>query len=450
MLAVVQTQFDNDLSMDEDTVADDFEDNITITIDASANTIMPAAAAAAAASSQLSLRRSKQVPPLTQSNELSRITSVMNASGMYTCDINMDLEMQAELNALICESIAPKTSKCIAVSFNKRIILIPITHPLSSRLQSIFWPLPRQYAETTLHMFNSLNIVSEIARNLGVADIKSLCGDNLGFNITDTIAIFSARYYYKATLPSRDGQYPSAGNTGSNCSVPATNNAGFYYYADFAIFIVQNMKIIEYAIHGYVSNINELLLKYAPKRIFYNSRPNKALDLFLRYPYQPFFAGITDQSKLTPITINRLHGTFNTLVFCDRQDTFCAFCNGLRDIRGLIFRLLTHQNMDMLAPTSAFTMTRRQLLQMKSTTTSNEKAIASAAAPIEPKVPGRRLRSVVVRPPPQPLSDQHRNNIGSRVQHTIRRRRRSAMYPYHQQTQRRHLKHAPKKSRRTF
>lgn len=412
---------------------DDFDDNITITIDSSATgLIMPATTT-------------------RKNHELSKINSVMNASKMYTCNLHMDLEMQTELNNLIVNSIAPKTSKCIAVNFNRRIILIPTTQVLSSRLQSMFWAPARQYKETTMDLFDNLDIVSQISKNLNgggiVAASSAMSAAAAGHPMytSETIAIFSARYYHKTTMPGyASASYDqNAGNTGT------TNNAaGFYYYTDFAVFIISNVKLIEYAIHGHVSNINALLQKYNPAKIYYNSLPNKALDLFLRYPYQPFFAGITDQSKLTPIVIHRFTGNFNTLAFCERQEPYCAFCNGLRDIRGLLFQLPTHQNLDKLASTATFTMTRRQLLQQKQTATPQnmqQEKMTSSSDTGEKVVPTfRRIKSVIIRPEPKRLQQS------SNTHHNRRHQSRAALHPYHQPLQRRHLRHAPKKSRRVF
>lgn len=427
-MAETPQQLPEPMAVNDDSSDDD--DNITIRIDKTKND----------GAHRLSLNKH-------QNDELSKINSVMHASSKYTCIINPDLEIRAELGTLVMNSITPKTSQCIAVNFNKRILLIPTTQPLSSRMQSLFWVQPKQYEETKLNLFNNIDIMPQISKNLGDADFNN--GNNpMGLSADDTFAVFSARYYYKTTMPGRaqDSNLNSNNSNNDGQQQQSLINTGFYYYTDFAVFILRDMKIIEYAIHGYVSNINDLLHKYNPKKIFYNSMPNKALDLFLRYEYQPFFSGIKDTSKLTPIVIHRFTGFYNTLAFCERQEAFCAFCNGLRDIRGLLLQLPNHQSLEMLTPTSTFTMTRRQLMQLK-TTRSNQ----SPNSNTKPSG-GRRLCSVVVIPEQQHQSllpsnsyrQRHKNN-GSRLS-----RHRRSLYPYHQQPQRRHLRCAPKKSRRTF
>ena len=108
-------------------------------------------------------------------------------------------------------------------------------------------------------------------------------------------------------------------------------NRFLYRYVDFAAIIIQNGKIIDYAIHGFVSNINEMIKKHKPRKVYINANPNDALDTFLRYPYQPFYE--STYGLLTPIKIYR-NPNFNTTVFCGRRNIYCAFCNVLKDAYG--------------------------------------------------------------------------------------------------------------------
>lgn len=75
--------------------------------------------------------------------------------------------------------------------------------------------------------------------------------------------------------------------------------------------------------------------KHNPKKIIYNANVNDALDIFLRYKYNPFHNAV--DKKLYPISINRIADAFNTMVFCERNDVYCALCNTLKDMRGLLF-----------------------------------------------------------------------------------------------------------------
>lgn len=412
-----------DINFDSDEDNDNEAENITVTID------------------QNKVGSSFRQPPPNYPCEMMKLDAIINMPSMLSSTMDTDLEMQTELSSIIRNSITPTTPKCIAINFNNRIILVPFTQPLSSRLQSLFWAPAKQYTETKLKLFE-VDIMSQLAQNLNVTSINNQKTASTSFdaetqqadvqclNSNETVAIFSARYYK---------QNPGRGN----------NNTGFYYYTDFAVIIIRNMKIIEYAIHGYVSNINELLLKYNPQSIIYNSSPNKGLDVFLRYPYQPFFAGITDQSKLKPITIHRFHGTFNTLAFCERSETYCAFCNALRDIRGLIFQLATKQSMDQLTPTSNLTTTKRQLLQ---TTGKTDQQYES-----ERQHRPQRLCSIVFRPPQKQAttiahhrhgSGRHRQRNNNEYRTKITSKKSWIVYPYHQKSRHRNLKHAPKKAHR--
>lgn len=115
------------------------------------------------------------------------------------------------------------------------------------------------------------------------------------------------------------------------------SNIGIYQYCDFAAVIIENGQIIDYAIHGFASNISEMIYHHQPKYIYYNAQEGDALDIFMNYKHQPFYMAC--YGKLRPIRINRINDFFNPLVFCERNDLFCALCNCLRDVRGLFFKI---------------------------------------------------------------------------------------------------------------
>ena len=117
------------------------------------------------------------------------------------------------------------------------------------------------------------------------------------------------------------------------------SNTGIYQYCDFAAVILQDGQVVDYAIHGYASNIADMINIHKPKYVYYNARPNDALDVFMNYPYQPFYSAC--YGKLFPVRINRTNQFFNPMAFCQRNDVFCALCNCLRDVRGLLIKLPT-------------------------------------------------------------------------------------------------------------
>lgn len=106
-----------------------------------------------------------------------------------------------------------------------------------------------------------------------------------------------------------------------------------YIYTNFALAIIRNGKLVDYAIHNKFSNINYLVDNYKPKKIFYNSFPNSSLDVFLRYEYNPFFA--TMSNKLQCINICQ-DQRFNPLVLCPMYEQYCVLCRNLRDVYGFL------------------------------------------------------------------------------------------------------------------
>lgn len=248
---------------------------------------------------------------------------------VYNIDYSHDVELQQELKNLVLSSINPKTSKTITVQYLNQLILIPINVAISSRLSALFWSPSLMFEE------RKLPFVDEFNRIIGGAKMHlTECGYKYpdGTNISETVAIFGATYKKNMI---------NVGNDSVNHSLKhddAENfkscHTGIYRYYDFALLIVKNGQIIDYAIHAYASNINEAIYHYRPTKIFYNAVANDALDVFLRYPYQPFYASTFE--KLQPCRVSILRDYFNILVFCERRSAFCALCNCLKYLRSLL------------------------------------------------------------------------------------------------------------------
>lgn len=262
-----------------------------------------------------------------ETKKISKLSK--QTSNVYAIDYSHDLELQLELKKLIMLSINPKTSKTITVQYLNQLILIPITAEISSRLSSLFWSPALVYEERKLPFVDEFNTIMEGAKmNL----IKSGNKYPDGTDVSETIAIFGATYKKNAINVGNDCvNYNLKHDDASNFK---RCNTGIYRYYDFAVIIVKNGQIIDYAIHAYASNINEAIYHHCPKKIFYNAVPNDALDIFLRYPYQPFYAATFE--KLQPLRMPIVKEFFNILAFCERRSAFCALCNCLKYLRSLM------------------------------------------------------------------------------------------------------------------
>jgi hypothetical protein len=237
-------------------------------------------------------------------------------------DQNIDLEMQIEIENLIKLSISPSTAKYIAVLVNNQLILIPDKVKISDRLARYIWSSPKMYQPTVFPFINEFN--------------KMLIKDS---RYNDTFAIFAVRYN-KTPYMQRSKISLDNGNTyhnrndyfgaeERNFSVKHINQ-----YCDFAAIIIKENKVIDYAIHGVKSNINEMILAHNPRRIYYNAKKDDFLDIFVNYPYQPFYEVMKNISY--PVQIYHEQEFINTLPFCERQNPFCAFCRALKDVRGFL------------------------------------------------------------------------------------------------------------------
>lgn len=273
------------------------------------------------------------------SNEPYKMTTIED-------ECNVDLEIKNEIDALV-ESSIDIDGPCITILFANQLILVPVTAKISNRLASILWSLEKDYIESTfphIELYNKL---------LKTAYIKN--GGN--GNKDDELFAYLTTKYERKTLnreiyKNQQSQYQQQIQRQQQQQQQQNNNefkdcfSGLYRYTDFAIFIVKNGIIIDYAVHGYVSSINGIIEKHKPKNIYYNAKTNDALDVFLKYPYQPFYTTMKD--RLVPIQIHKLNNDqFNPLAFCIRHDVFCASCIGLRDLRNfLIYKSVDFNNAD--------------------------------------------------------------------------------------------------------
>ncbi|AYP97902.1 GrBNV gp78-like protein-like protein [Mauternbach virus] len=274
--------------------------------------------------------------------ENTKLSKVIDQAEFNATSIIEDIGLREELNKLVTNSIILSTLKCITVKYNNQIILISSATPISSRLASIFWAYPKIYVKQQMPFLDEFN---KIIANSTYTPETMTAHDKYGNEIyrSSKYAVFSVKYKknFVTNLKSNDAAKTSdSGNTDTNIIKPdgfKKPNTGIYHYLDFAAVIIENGKIIDYAIHGYVSNIAEMIHIHKPTRVYYNARRGDALDVFMNYQYQPFYEAC--YGKLTPVIINRTNDFFNPLPFCERQDIYCALCNCLRDVRGLLFKL---------------------------------------------------------------------------------------------------------------
>lgn len=273
--------------------------------------------------------------------ELGRIDNLIKSSDVYSLYSN-DLAIQSELRDLVRKSINPKSTKFITVKVQNQTILIPNDVPISSRLASLLWAKAKEYCRMTLP--------SQDEFNKNMVETRKVCGVyNATYPgdvpISNKIGIFSMKY--KKNILAQDVALSVAASTSSSANNSSVNiydtegfkhcSSGIYQYCDFAVLIIENGEVIDYAIHGYSSNINECIKRHNPEKIFYNANVGDAFDVFMKYPYQPFYEATS--GRAFPLKIHRLQENFNSISFCERNDVYCALCLGLKDLRALLFRI---------------------------------------------------------------------------------------------------------------
>lgn len=263
------------------------------------------------------INENKNLQLLLQGNSLfdptlSNYQICMNFSYNFN---DCDLELKNEISKLVKLSINPSTNKSITVLIDNQLILIPIKIKISDRLASYIWPMPKTYEKSELPFIDEFN--------------KLLINGNRH----ETFAIFGVKYNKTNYIRKQTTTEALNSNNGYNMKKKQCIG-GLYRYCDFSAIIVSNNKIVDYAIHGYKSNISEMLRLHQPRRVYYNAQRGDALDVFMNYEYQPFYE--CTKNILRSVQIYRGSDIFNSLPFCERHDIFCALCNTLRDVRGFI------------------------------------------------------------------------------------------------------------------
>lgn len=241
-----------------------------------------------------------------RSDELERIQTILNSAYID------DDEIQREIQTLVTKSLhAPVMSKYITVFVDNRFLVIDYDTPLTDRLKSYIWRPSKPFVRRSLPFIESMN--KFIKPNLAMPDVY---------------AVFSVKYERVNNLKRPiSNQQPI-----TTRPRPQKRNNALYIYTDFSILIVKNGKIVDYAIHGVHSSIQGAVEHWEPKQIFYNAEPNDPLDSFLHYKHQPFYGLIYKTG--TPMKLYRNQQVI-CLALCERNDVYCAFCNGIKDLLGL-------------------------------------------------------------------------------------------------------------------
>lgn len=224
-----------------------------------------------------------------------------------------DTELNNEIDRLIAVSVNLRTTKVITVFVRNTLILVPTHVPISSRLADCIWQVEKKMHNT--YRFNNIDLFNSL-----LPDTKR----------QETMAFFAARYKKVQVGPKQPYRPPQS----TQLAPPVAQNAasGQYLYDDFTLVIVDGGKVVDVAIHGVRGNINDLVAKYKPRRVYCNAMPGDALDVFLRYPYQPFYQSF--QKLMVPVFVDTTKVAMNTSPFCDRYDPFCSFCKALLTVRG--------------------------------------------------------------------------------------------------------------------
>lgn len=248
-----------------------------------------------------------------------------------------DVHILNEVRELIEKSITLNPcERVITVSFNNKLIMVHPSTAISSKLASRFWAPPKVYQQqdlSCLELFNKhvANLVKEgmILRNTYPGGIDK--------NIP--VALFSVQYQQPFGVRVRKRVYETyqiAKDSGTTiCN---------YHYIGFCVLIIQNGSIIDFAVHGKLSNIEEAIRRHCVTKVYYNSQRSGPLDVFMRFKHQPFYAATYD--KLHPLIINKFNENFNPGCMCPVTSSFrcpflCPFCIGLTQLRSFLFHVET-------------------------------------------------------------------------------------------------------------
>lgn len=348
---------------------------------------------------------------INTSNPTDQITS----PGIY----KYDLELQSEINDLVRKSIHPVSNKLITVLCQNRLLTIETTTPISSRLSALLWYMPHSYIATLPTYFLTLNqYLKELQEKCAVSNTGTYYDGETSLN--ETIGVFAATYHKTTT----NIQSTTTPQNNRNRGPGARQNVNLYRYYDFTLLIVRNGQIVNYAIHAYRSNISDLIAEYQPTKIFYNSNPGDALDIFLHYEYQPFYHAMYGKMKM--LKLDLLNNWYYTN-FCDRLNILCSFCQALKYFTTMI--IMNKQ------PTIDQTLYHHRLPQPSMITNQPQQRFTPATAPTSTNRP-RNLKYTINGYNPRLNSHQiNKNKNIAVVPHFPR--------PQHQQQQQNQLASVP-------
>lgn len=252
-----------------------------------------------------------------------------------------ELRLKNEINNLVAASIRSNTCRSVTLLVDNKLIIVPDHVAISDQLAARIWPPDKLYAESKLpylELFNSL-LIPNVRRNGDTYAVfsakynRTTCAMRPNSTETRSSKLVEAAangFSYHAKDVLRDGKL----NSPDNYDEDRNSLTALYQFCDFAAIIVQDNKVIDYAVHGVRSSIIRMLDAHRPRRVYYNARIGDPLYVFVNYKYQPFYTALKDISR--PVKINRNHVNFNTMAFCERNDVFCALCCCLRDVKGFV------------------------------------------------------------------------------------------------------------------
>lgn len=273
------------------------------------------------------------------SSERLKVNEAVNAPTEYDLShTDYTDELHKELSDLVTTSINLNTSKTVTVMYYDNMILIPHDYRISDRLSDIFWPkLPNDtHITQTFPNIDKFNELLTNARKYGTSQTHY----EDGTPITSTVGFFSVKYTKKIR---NSNVFKQTNNVIARNSSNYTEssfrhcNNGHYLFCDFALIIVKDGVVVDHAIDGFQGNIVGAIMMHNPEKIYYNADVDDALDVFLNYRYSRYFKATF--GKLQRIKVTNVNDNFNTLPFCTRYDTICAFCNGLKEIKKYVSQL---------------------------------------------------------------------------------------------------------------
>ncbi|UDM55431.1 gp78-like protein [Phenacoccus solenopsis nudivirus] len=119
-------------------------------------------------------------------------------------------------------------------------------------------------------------------------------------------------------------QHQSASSSPPMTTTSMTTNNKLYFYKEFAVIIMRNGCFRDAAIHGKRNNIASILDEYDVKTVYVNCDVGSSLDVFISYPYQPFYETL-HKRKIVYLR-GTLKSTVKTLPYCPNANIYCSLC----------------------------------------------------------------------------------------------------------------------------